>query len=177
MEHLADFNVIVSLMALWYVSMKRQWTKTETIRKSMKKVVEVIKTPKTPKIMTLSPRTKTTFSPVEKRCAGSSGQNLIGGSRSPSPPAKDERTSSRTRDETLGHSPPRQVRDAEKAADGLAVRELTPSYNHSRNTSTQSQSGDGKKKVRPTPPTLTVPQSKFDMDSPKTPLWQKVFGR
>jgi hypothetical protein len=35
----------------------------------------------------------------------------------------------------------------------------------------------GKNGRRPAPPPVTVPQSKFEMDSPKTPLWSKVFGR
>ena len=163
--------VCITLMVLWYMSQKRQWNLRAKVRAKASQVF-------TPKLKNVfSPRDKTTFSPIEKRRAGSSGQNLIGGSRSPSPPAKDARTSSRTRDETLGHSPPRQGRDAEKVANGLAVRELTPAHSHSRNASTQSETGQATKKVRPMPPTLTVPQSKFDMDSPKTPLWQKVFGR
>jgi len=35
--------------------------------------------------------------------------------------------------------------------------------------------GKGKDKLRP--PKVEIPPSAFEMDSPKTPMWKKVFGR
>lgn len=155
-------------MILYYKAQKRQWTVKEQLRHTGH-TVKVAFTPKTPKQMT--------FSPVERERAGSSGRNLIGGSRTPSPPMKPEPISSRTRDETLGHHPQRRVGDAEKAAHGPVTRELTPKPSHNRNPSSQSHIEKARKNGKPLPPSLQVPQSKFEMDSPKTPIWHKVFGR
>lgn len=162
--------VTVITMLLFYKAHKRQWTVKEQIRHAshaFKNKAHL--TPRTPKVQT--------FSPVEKKQAGTLGLNLIRDSRTPSPPIQPmpQPMSSLTRDETLGHHPTWHG-DLEKSSYGPITRELTPNYSHSRNGSTQSNSDRGRKK-RPTPPTLTVPQSKFEMDSPKTPIWQKVFGR
>ena len=54
-----------------------------------------------------------------------------------------------------------------------AVREEGLDGNVSREGSVRGE----KKSKRPTPPPVQVPRSKFEMDSPKTPLWSKMFGR
>lgn len=155
-------------MILFYKAQKRQWTMKEQLRHTGH-TVKTAFTPRTPKQMT--------FSPVERERAGSSGRSLISSLPTPSPPMKPEPVSSRTRDETLGHHPSRPVHDAEKAAYLPTTRELTSKHSHNRNLSSQSQIEKARKAGKPLPPSLQVPQSKFEMDSPKTPIWQKVFGR
>jgi hypothetical protein len=100
------------------------------------------------KVMT--PRTphKMTFSPIEKSRNGSGGHAL------------------------LSRSPDRQGRDGR----GQVEKEL-PAVREERADGNGLEPESGTKTKRPTPPPVQVPQSKFEMDSPKTPLWSKVFGR
>lgn len=130
------------------------------MRRSVRRVTTGLKamTPRTPH--------KMTFSPIEKRRAGSFGDGLLGkknnGPRNGGRDLEKAGTGTSTRDASRGESvdvvPP-------------MAQQLRPGEQQ------QMQQGQGRKKPRPTPPRVQVPSSKFEMDSPKTPMWNKVFGR
>lgn len=128
------------------------------MRRSVRRVTTGLKamTPRTPH--------KMTFSPIEKKRAGSFGDGLL-------------HKNNNNRTAAAAAAPPERsrARDMEKAAPAAAATTVT--------AGSRSESPDsapmvpGKKKQRPTPPRVQVPQSKFEMDSPKTPMWNRVFGR
>lgn len=145
---------------LFWGAKKRQWAVAETMRRSVRRVTTGLKamTPRTPH--------KMTFSPIEKRRAGSFGDGLLG--------SKNKGTGG-----GFGGGSRPGGRDLEKAA---AVSAGASTRDVSRGESVDAvppmaQHGEGRSKPRPMPPRVQVPSSKFEMDSPKTPMWNKVFGR
>lgn len=69
-------------------------------------------------------------------------------------------------------------RDLEKGSRGLAISIKEGDESRSSEESKSPGSNkNGEKKPRVKPANITVPSSEFEMDSPKTPMWQKVFGR
>lgn len=144
---------------LFWGAKKRQWAVAETMRRSVRRVTTGLKnlTPRTPH--------KMTFSPIEKRRAGDIGDELL----------KSKTGKSRAR---MGG------RDMEKmgAAGGAGITVVTTQGRAGSDGSLekplpQTGSAVGGKKQRPVPPRVQVPKSKFEMESPKTPMWNRVFGR
>ena len=63
--------------------------------------------------------------------------------------------------------------DLEKGVPEVTVK-IEPK---SENDSSTEPMHEKKDRKRPRPPSVTIPSSAFEMDSPKTPVWKKVFGR
>ena len=135
----------------------------ETIRRSARKVTNVAKAVVTP----LTPK-KMTFSPVERR-------------------QRNEQSLKRANDELLRSSP-----DAAKTKNGKLQTSRRPSASSSDRDLEKGlpdsavkveAKSEGEKQItkkdkkRPRPPSVSIPSSAFEMDSPKTPVWKKVFGR
>jgi hypothetical protein len=154
----ADHTCTVTTAVLFWGAKKRQWAVADTMRRSVRRVTTGLKamTPRTPH--------KMTFSPIEKRRAGSSfGDGLIGSKNKNKSKSKSKRPGQETRlgPESAAVS---SKRDIEKGP--YAAVEAS-----------ETSTGQSRKQQRPLPPKVQVPASKFEMDSPKTPMWNKVFGR
>ena len=165
----------VVTMILFYLSKKRQWRLRERARGSLRRVgtgLQKVMTPRTPH--------KMTFSPIEKK---RSEPLLHGQARAPS-------------------LSPRRGRDLEKALPETSktytavVSGPVPVQSHSRGPSQNrgashsrglslntdvsmgGRTGQKIKEKKPIPVPVDAPQSKFEMDSPKTPFLSRfVFGR
>lgn len=171
-EARANETYTVSLATLFYISKRRQWRLAETLRRSVKRVgtgLSRVMTPRTPHKMTFSPMLSSSEKQRNKHRNGSSTVLI------------DERDRLQSPDRSGNvHGNGRKERGGERTAEkGLSTvneenRNSSPSSQ--RSSSQDAQSGR-KSKRPPPPPPVTVPQSKFEMDSPKTPLWSKVFGR
>ncbi|KAJ9614180.1 hypothetical protein H2200_002316 [Cladophialophora chaetospira] len=152
-----------TMAVLFFLAKKRQWTMKETIRRSARKVTNVAKAVVTP----LTPK-KMTFSPVEKRQRNEqslkrANDELI---RSKSDASKTEKVKIQT---SRSQSASSSDRDLEKGLPESAVKVEPKS---------EGEEPIAKKdKKRPRPPSVSIPSSAFEMDSPKTPVWKKVFGR
>ncbi|ETN39411.1 uncharacterized protein HMPREF1541_05634 [Cyphellophora europaea CBS 101466] len=144
----------VTTAILFWGAKKRQWAVAETMRRSVRRVTSGLKamTPRTPH--------KMTFSPIEKRRAGSFGDGLI---------QNQQRT-------PVPRSSNRDGVEQEKSRPSVAAG-LRSGSNDSVPIMQQAQVPGKKQRQQPPPPRVQVPQSKFEMDSPKTPMWNKVFGR
>ncbi|KIW14449.1 hypothetical protein PV08_07233 [Exophiala spinifera] len=171
---------------LFFLAKKRQWKIKEGLRKSASKVknaVKAVTTPITPKRMT--------FSPIEKKKM---------------PTARMERTTPCTR-KGLGIRAVDQdrERDLEKGTSVAKVAPVPLGRGDSSDTgeSATVKSGERKRgdvgtdsdrkngktednvrtggkersRSRPRPPMVNIPPSAFEIESPKTPMWKKVFGR
>lgn len=118
----------------------------------MTSAVKAVTTPLTPK--------KMTFSPIEKRLHDEETTSKL------------KKANAEHRRETGNSQPPkRQVRDVEKGVPDVAVKDGRSS-DDVRNPLARRES-----KSRPRLPNVKIPSSAFEMDSPKTPVWKKVFGR
>lgn len=101
-----------------------------------------------------------TFSPIEKRLHDEETTSKL------------KKANAEHRRETGNSQPPkRQVRDVEKGVPDVAVKDGRSS-DDVRNPLARRES-----KSRPRLPNVKIPSSAFEMDSPKTPVWKKVFGR
>lgn len=147
-----------AIAVLFFLAKKRQWKISEGLRRSARRMTNAVKavaTPLTPKKMTFA------FSPVEKRrVVGVDEENKL---KRPRRGRAGERTTGAVTDlEKDGSVPAAVTVVAGGEVDGLA-------------------DGDGvedvAKKDKRRPPRVDIPPSVFDMDSPKTPMWKKVFGR
>lgn len=131
------------------------------MRRSVRRVTTGIKamTPRTPH--------KMTFSPVEKRRrADSFGDGLLHGSNNKrSAVAAAAPTARNARDLEKGGAAPTSTHNVKVWSEGA------------ENVPVGGQRPAPGGKSRPVPPRVQVPASKFEMDSPKTPMWNKVFGR
>lgn len=152
----------VTTAVLFWGAKKRQWAVAATMRRSVRRVTTGLKeamTPRTPHKMTFSPI-------VEKRRprrGGSFGDGLLAGS-------KDHNNGQGQQGSWQGEEgmagPARGNLEKGQAAERVV-----------RDESADGGQGQGRKKQRPSPARVQVPESKFEMDSPKTPMWNKVFGR
>ena len=152
------------MAVLFFMAKKRQWTLKETIRRSTRKVTSGVKAVMTP----LTPK-KMTFSPIEKRQRADDSLKRANDqiSRSKSDAAKNEKRQ-QIRDQSSSSS----NRDLEKGLPASAVKVESKVNNDSTH-----QPGVKKDRKKPQLPNVTIPSSAFEMDSPKTPMWKKVFGR
>ena len=103
-----------------------------------------------------------TFSPIEKQRSPSFNDHLL---------HKNKPNHDRAEEGAVRHGTP------EKTLSSVREEGRDGSMEDVSLTGKGSGVGGGRKSKRPTPPAVQVPQSKFEMDSPKTPLWSKVFGR
>jgi hypothetical protein len=140
--------LIVTMAILFWGAKKRQWAVAATMRRSMKRVTTGLKamTPRTPH--------KMTFSPIEK---------------------------SRNRKDSFGggaallhkKNPNPATSQLERSEKGSTPSESSSSYTATvtANGGKAEAGGNGNgKKSRPVPPRVQVPQSRFEMESPKTPM-------
>jgi hypothetical protein len=151
---------------LFWGAKRRQWAVAETIRRSVKRVGTGLKnlTPRTPH--------KMTFSPIEKRRAGGAGDELL-----------LQQQKSRNKISRSGG-----MRDVEK----FAAAAVASSTRQGSNESFVKQQevplggpntwagGNVAKKERPVPPRVQVPGNQkqvVESPTPKTPMWNNVFGR
>jgi hypothetical protein len=100
-----------------------------------------------------------TFSPIEKKMHDTEIASKL------------KRANSQHRAETPKKQPNRQTRDVEKGLPDVAVR-VESTSDEAGKTLPRRES-----KSRPRPPNVKIPSSAFEMDSPKTPVWKKMFGR
>ncbi|OAL24051.1 hypothetical protein AYO22_05932 [Fonsecaea multimorphosa] len=152
------------MAVLFYLAKKRQWKIKESIRRSARKVTSAVKAVTTP----LTPK-KMTFSPVEKRRRM---EDTLRKAKEQLPPsnssvANEKEAGSGSRSSSTGSS-----RDLEKGLPDCAVS-VEPKGDYD----SVMVKAEKKDRKRPRPPSVTIPSSAFEMDSPKTPLWKKMFGR
>ena len=150
------------MSVLFFTAKRRQWTMKETIRRSARKVTNVARAVVTP----LTPK-KMTFSLEERK-------------------QRNEQSLKRANDELLRTKV--QATKSEKGKDQASRRQSASSSDRDLEKglpesavtveakSAEEQLGEKKEKRRP-PPNVRIPSSAFEMDSPKTPVWKKVFGR
>ncbi|KAH0829457.1 hypothetical protein FOPE_10686 [Fonsecaea pedrosoi] len=154
----------VTMTVLFFLAKKRQWKIKESIRRSARKVTSAVKAVATP----ITPK-KMTFSPVEKRRRMEdtlkNANNQLLQSKPNMTNGKDATGGSRSSSTGSGL-------DLEKGLSDGAVRVEPTGDNGS--VKAKSKKKDRK---RPRPPSVTIPSSAFEMDSPKTPMWKRVFGR
>ncbi|KEF63838.1 uncharacterized protein A1O9_01816 [Exophiala aquamarina CBS 119918] len=101
-----------------------------------------------------------TFSPLEKKMHDAETNSKL------------KKANSQHRAERMKKQPNRQTRDVEKGLPDVAVKVERTSDESSKTPLPRRES-----KSRPRPPNVKIPSSAFEMDSPKTPVWKKVFGR
>jgi len=155
----------ITMAVLYYGAKKRQWKVKENIRRSARKVTNGVKAVMSP----LTPK-KMTFSPIETRQRGDESFKRANEKLSKSRPGNVKKEKEQqNRDPSSSSS----NRDLEKGVPVTTVR-VEPQDDTS---STQETAGPKKDRRRPRPPSVTIPSSAFEMDSPKTPMWKKVFGR
>ncbi len=164
---MADHGVGTAAI-LFFLAKKRQWKIKEGLRRSASKVksaVKAVTTPITPKRMT--------FSPIEKRNRGH-GQEMT---KHPAPEGLGIKADVSGRESD---------RDLEKGvpSSGVAVVSGGGGGGGGGDRDSKTKEGpkprsknDGKGKDKLRPPKVEIPPSAFEMDSPKTPMWKKVFGR
>ncbi|EXJ93008.1 hypothetical protein A1O3_01564 [Capronia epimyces CBS 606.96] len=143
----------ITLAVLYFLAKKKQWKIKEGLRRSVRRVgsaVKAVTSPMTPKMMSFPRATKNRYPDNSGDRSQKTDTRLEAGPRS---------YSSRSN----------RVYDAEKGLPASAIRVET-----SETDSVKNQRKDGS---RPRPPKVNIPSSSFEMDSPKTPMWKKVFGR
>ncbi|KIW94824.1 uncharacterized protein Z519_04802 [Cladophialophora bantiana CBS 173.52] len=153
-----------TMTILFYLAKKRQWKIKESIRRSARRFTSAVKAVTTP----ITPK-KMTFSPVEKRRLAEDTLKKANDqlSRSKSDATNEKKPGSGSRSSSTGSS-----RDLEKGLTDSAVKVETRRENDAAGGTAAK-----KDKERPRLPSVTIPSSAFEMDSPKTPLWKRVFGR
>lgn len=146
----------VTSTVLFFLTKKRQWKIREGLRRSASRVKSAVKvlTPRTPH--------KATFSPIEKRTRSSAAERFGRKSGYPNAGPRTDLNRSEESERFIVKN-----RDLEKGIPGATSRSVGGERD--------SQERDGK--PRPHPPPVAIPQSAFDMDSPVTPIWKKIFGR
>ncbi|KAJ9634753.1 uncharacterized protein PV06_07053 [Exophiala oligosperma] len=188
---------------LFFLAKKRQWKIKEGLRKSATKVksaVKAVTTPMTPKRMTFGGK-----SPVEnqrRRIGGGGGGHTERTTVAATNPKKGLgiRAAASAMDDGIHRD---KDRDLEKGvATVVAATQVTTtapatrvvrddgngsgsdhegdteSQNSKNKIITGTQQGERKsRKEKPRPPKVEIPTSSFEIDSPKTPIWKKVFGR
>lgn len=143
---------------LFWGAKKRQWAVAETMRRSVKRVTTGLKT--------LTPRTphKMTFSPIEKRKAGDIGDDLL---------LYNNKSSS--------NKMPMRYTEKSTGANAAAVVVGTKQGSNESldgGQGVQGQVAGNGRKQRPVPPRVQVPRNNnSQIESPKTPMWNRVFGR
>ncbi|KAI1608763.1 hypothetical protein EDD37DRAFT_387453 [Exophiala viscosa] len=145
--------LVGTIAVLFFLAKKRQWKIAEGLRRSARRVTSAIKavaTPITPKKMNFN------FSAVEKRRSPADEEGPFKG--------LDGRTGRRVRVNTA---------DLEKG--GSVPVSVTPVVDGEGRTGIDTVTETKKEKRRP--PKVEISNSVFEMDSPKTPMWKKVFGR
>jgi hypothetical protein len=155
---------------LFFLAKKRQWKIKEGLRRSASKVksaVKAVTTPITPKRMT--------FSPIEKRSNRAARVQEMRKHQHAAPEGlgiKADVSGQGERDLGL---------DVEKGVPSSAVAVVSGGGDHDSKAKegqkTESKSDSTRGKDKPRPPKVEIPPSAFEMDSPKTPMWKKVFGR
>ncbi|OCT54173.1 hypothetical protein CLCR_00321 [Cladophialophora carrionii] len=157
----------VTMTTLFFLAKKRQWTMKETIRRSARKVssaVKAVTTPMTPK--------KMTFSSIEKRQRNEVALKKANDELSRSLSATGTKEKKQKERAARGDSSSSSSdRDVEKGLPDSAVKI------ESKRDEIDGERITKKDKRRPRPPSVSIPSSAFEMDSPKTPMWKKVFGR
>ncbi|OAP55967.1 hypothetical protein AYL99_10119 [Fonsecaea erecta] len=153
-----------AMTILFYLAKKRQWKIKESLRRSARKVGNVVKAVTTP----ITPK-KMTFSPIEKRRRT---EHALKRANDQLPPSKSTVTSEKEAESGSRSPSTGSSRDLEKGLRGGAV-DVESKWG---NDSVQVKAGK-KDKKRPRPPSVTIPSSAFEMDSPNTPMWKRVFGR
>lgn len=153
----------VTLSVLYFVAKKRQWEVRKSIRRTASRVSTAVKamTPRTPARMSFSPRSPR-FAAAQndarpfKRKPTQMKQTKI---------APDLEKGFPSIDQTL------QQRSSEESHDSKIDNPARPLH-------VKKDSMNGRQKAVQKPkPILTVPPSEFDIDSPKSPMWQRIFGR
>jgi len=157
MQSCAEFCNLATTAVLFFLAKKRQWKIKEGLRRSARRVTSAVKAVTTP----LTPK-KMTFSPIERKMHNAETASKL------------KKANSMHRAESMKRQPSRQARDVEKGLPDVAVKV------ESQRTSDESSKTPlprRESKSRPRPPNVKIPVSAFEMDSPKTPVWKKVFGR
>jgi hypothetical protein len=151
------------MMILFWGAKKRQWKIKEGLRKSARKVSSAVKAVTTP----LTPK-KMTFSPIlEKKDRGDN--KFIKAKRDiPSTTLQKGPGQGQTYTATVtGNS-----RDLEKGLpDGGSVLVVAGGGDKSESSSLSGPAQAKKDRKRPRPPSVSIPSSAFEMESPKTPMW------
>lgn len=155
MKMSADCCYSATTAVLFFLAKKRQWKIKEGLRRSARRVTSAVKAVATP----LTPK-KMTFSPIEKKMHDAETASKL------------KKANSQHRAEGMKKQPNRQTRDVEKGLPDVAVKVERTSDESSKTPLPRRES-----KSRPRPPNVKIPSSAFEMDSPKTPVWKKVFGR
>ena len=169
---------------LFFLAKKRQWKVREGIRRSARKVTNAVKAVATP----LTPK-KMTFSPVEKKLHDDQTEKTL-------KRANRELQTQRDVEKGLGIVGGVKVEESNikgKGQTGVSRAGLhgigggsgssTTTVTTVSSTMDLSGGDDGtvpsksKSKSKPKPPNVTIPSSTVRTDSPKTPMWKKVFGR
>ncbi|KAK5443510.1 hypothetical protein LTS15_010655 [Exophiala xenobiotica] len=156
---------------LFFLAKKRQWKIKEGLRRSASKVksaVKAVTTPITPKRMT--------FSPIERRNNRAARVQQMRKHQHAAPEGlgiKADVSGQGERDLGL---------DVEKGVPSSAVAVVSGGGGEhdskaKEGQKTESKSDSTRGKDKPRPPKVEIPPSAFEMDSPKTPMWKKVFGR
>ena len=157
----------VTMAVLFFMAKRRQWTMKETLRRSARKVssaVRAVTTPLTPKKMTFSPiNAKQRNEALLKKA-----NDEITRSRADARKSEKQRPQGSRSQPSSGSD-----RDLEKGIPASAIKAEAKS----EMGSTAEEKPAEKDRKRPRPPSLSIPSSAFEMDSPKTPMWKKVFGR
>ncbi|KIX04012.1 uncharacterized protein Z518_07565 [Rhinocladiella mackenziei CBS 650.93] len=146
----------ITMTVLFYLAKKRQWKIKEGIRRSARRVTSAVKAVTTP----LTPK-KMTFSPVEKRKLAAESADLL--------KRANDQLKADAQKQPTGSGRSSNDRDLEKGLPETAVKVEIKSEPE------KSPKRDSKNKQRP--PKVNIPSSAFEIDSPKTPMWKKVFGR
>jgi hypothetical protein len=163
---------------LFYLSKKRQWELASKVRGSIRRVgtgIAKAMTPRTPH--------KMTFSPIEKRRKGSEGIDLVKTHKSSSSPPRgrdaEKAGPTKTYNVTVsgGPSPPSSQHSRSQSQSRSASHSRGLSLNTDIEMQSSGRTGAKIKEKKPLPTAVQVPQSRFDHDSPKTPIWNKIFGR
>ena len=147
----------VTMAILFWGAKKRHWAVADTMRRSVRRVTTGLKnlTPRTPH--------KMTFSPIEKRRAGDIGNGLLLKKATTGKPYNDSG---------------KMGRDVEKLAGGASASNESFVKPPMAVNQYQVTVEGGVRKQRPVPPKVQVPgNTKFEVESPKTPMWNRVFGR
>jgi hypothetical protein len=165
-EHMLNLDDTVTMMILFWGAKKRQWKIKEGLRKSARKVSSAVKAVTTP----LTPK-KMTFSPIlEKKNRGV--DKFIKAKRDmPSTRLQKAPGQGQTYTATVtGNS-----RDLEKGLpDGGSVKVIAGGGDKSESSSLSGPAQVKKDRKRPRPPSVSIPSSAFEMESPKTPMWVSI---
>lgn len=157
---------------LFFLAKKRQWKIKEGIRRSARRVTSAVKAVTTP----LTPK-KMTFSPIEKRLHDeeTTGRLKKANAEHARETAKIQKKQQHQQDEEEKKQQleKRKVHDVEKGVPEVAVS----FRDDGGSQETSNPLPRRESKSRPRLPNVKIPSSAFEMDSPKTPVWKKVFGR